>query len=262
MNSTMKTPAVIPGAEAVFRINDHAPGVLLLHGFSGSPGEMNYPGEMIIRNGYSVSIPRYPGHGTSIEEMAETTPEQWYGAAREAYLELSRRAPRIIIAGLSMGGLFALRLAHEFKTEQVALLSTPAGINDRRIYLLPLLGLFKKFMWEESSDRGVNDPHIRKNHICYWQGLAVRPAWKTYKFMKNTLKLLPEIESQVLIMQGDHDQVIPSDSAEQLKARLGSKDVEIFRAPRSNHAITVDFDRKEVAQKLINFLHIPAENTF
>jgi len=259
----MKTPtAVIPGAEAVFHINDHAPGVLLLHGFSGSPGEMSYPGEMIIRNGYSVSIPRYPGHGTSLEEMAATTPEQWYGAAREAYLELSRRAPRIIIVGLSMGGLFALRLAHEFKTEQIALLSTPAGVSDWRLYTLGFLGLFKKFIWEESADRGVNDPEIRKNHICYHQGLAVRPAWKTYKFMRDTMKLLPEIESQALIMQGDHDKVIPSYSADRLETRLGSKDVEIFRAPRSNHAISVDFDRKEVAQKLIEFLKIPEDNTF
>ncbi len=253
---------IIPGAESVFHINDHAPGVLLLHGFSGSPKELILQGEAIIRNGYSVSIPRYPGHGTSLEDMTTTSLHDWYTCAREAYIELSRRAPRIIIAGLSMGGLFALRLAKEFNTEQIILISTPMEISDSRAWLLPLMGIFKTIWWREDPKRGINDPEMRSNHICYWQGIPLRQAAQLIRYIKGTKKLLPFIKARTLIIQSENDEHIDINSAAILRKGLASADIETFMVKMSNHAITADFDRKKISQKIIDFLNIPSDNTF
>ncbi len=257
-----KPVSIIPGAESVFHINDHAPGVLLLHGFTGSPKELALQGEAIIRNGYSVAIPRYPGHGTSLDDMLTTSIHDWYRTARETYIELARCAPRVIVVGLSMGGLFALNLACEFETSQTILISTPAKITDRRIYLAPLISPFTPLWCEEDQKKGINDPDMRAGHICYPEARPIRQAWQLFRFMKKTMKILPHVTGSVLIMQSERDEHIHPDSADLLEAGLTAATVERFSVKMSNHTITADFDRDKVTKKILDFINIVPDNTY
>ena len=43
-------------------------GVLLIHGFTGSPPEMRLIGEYLHQRGFTVAAPLLPGHGTVIVE--------------------------------------------------------------------------------------------------------------------------------------------------------------------------------------------------
>jgi carboxylesterase len=60
--------------------------------------------EALAGAGYSVSLPRLPGHGTSVEDMMTTTWADWSAAALEAYDALATRSSRVAVLGLSMGG--------------------------------------------------------------------------------------------------------------------------------------------------------------
>ena len=94
---------VTPGCEA-FSHHGGPLGVLVLHGFTGNPASMRSIGENCVTAGYSVELPRLPGHGTSVEDMMTTGWTDWSKAAEESFDELSARCERVAIVGLSMGG--------------------------------------------------------------------------------------------------------------------------------------------------------------
>ena len=63
-------------------------GVLVLHGFTGSPKAVRPWGEMLAGQGWSVRVPRLPGHGTRWQDMNVTTWEDWYAEADRGFAEL------------------------------------------------------------------------------------------------------------------------------------------------------------------------------
>ena len=94
---------IMPGCEP-FSFAGSDSGVLVLHGFTGNPSSVRSIAERAAAAGYTVELPRLPGHGTSVEDMMTTTWDDWSGAALDAYDELAERCERVAIVGLSMGG--------------------------------------------------------------------------------------------------------------------------------------------------------------
>ena len=102
-----------PGAEAWSVDGDDRIGVLLLHGFTGSPASMRPWGELLAQRSWTVRVPRLPGHGTRWQDMNITRWEDWYSEADRNLRELTSRCDRVFVGGLSMGGSLTLRLAQE-----------------------------------------------------------------------------------------------------------------------------------------------------
>src|SRR5690606_8957900 len=94
---------VLPGAESWSHAGA-AVGVLLCHGFTGSPQSLRPWGEQLAAAGYSVELPRLPGHGTTWQEMNRTTWQEWYACVDEALTRLRGHCSTTFVAGLSMGG--------------------------------------------------------------------------------------------------------------------------------------------------------------
>lgn len=86
-------------------------GVLVLHGFTGSPGTMQPLIDGLRAAGFDVTAPTLPGHGTTIDDMVPTRWEDWSAAAESAYLDVASRFEKVVVAGLSMGGTLACWLA-------------------------------------------------------------------------------------------------------------------------------------------------------
>src|SRR6476661_4593790 len=101
---------LMPGAEP-FYAQGGPVGVLVLHGFTGNPQSMRGLAEAFAGAGFTVELPRLPGHGTNIDDMETTTWADWSAAAEAAYDELAARCERVVVAGLSMGGSLTVWLA-------------------------------------------------------------------------------------------------------------------------------------------------------
>ncbi len=73
-----------------------APGVLVLHGFTGNPASMRAVADAFVATDHHVEMPRLPGHGTTLAELRTTAWGDWAGAADDAYRRLAgaRRARR------------------------------------------------------------------------------------------------------------------------------------------------------------------------
>ena len=97
------TTAILPGCEP-YEATGGDIGVLVLHGFNGNPSSVRPLAEFLAADGFTISLPRLPGHGTSVADMMTTSWADWTGAALDAYDDLAARTARVAVVGLSMGG--------------------------------------------------------------------------------------------------------------------------------------------------------------
>src|SRR3954463_16513910 len=138
-------PAVLPGAEPFAFPGGNGPdgrtGVLLVHGFTGTPMSMRPGGEPRAAEGFAVSCPLLPGHGTRWQDCNTSTHDQWTTAVSEAFDSLAADCDRVFVAGLSMGGTLATRLAEVRPDDVAGLLLVNPALLTRRLdaKLLPVL---------------------------------------------------------------------------------------------------------------------------
>src|SRR5690348_10662481 len=101
---------VLPGAEP-FRHEGGEVGVLLCHGFTGSPQSLRPWAEYLAERGLTVALPLLPGHGTRWEDMQLTGWQDWYAEVDRELRALRERCAQVFVFGLSMGAALTLRLA-------------------------------------------------------------------------------------------------------------------------------------------------------
>src|SRR3979409_1628694 len=82
-----------PGDLEPFRLGSGDRGVLLIHGFCGTPPEMRGLGEHRAASGFRVHGVLLKGHGTTPEDVATTTRGDWVASA-DCKLAGARRGAR------------------------------------------------------------------------------------------------------------------------------------------------------------------------
>ena len=91
--------------------------VVLLHGFTGVPEELQSLAEVLAHNGWRVVLPCLAGHGRDILTLRKTRAREWLADVRRVTDALDRLPPEqpCIIGGLSFGSLLALCIAGSLK---------------------------------------------------------------------------------------------------------------------------------------------------
>src|SRR6056297_781524 len=102
--------------------------VLAIHGFTGISDNLRYLSERLNREGFTVSLPRLPGHGTDSADFRTTGRGDWLRRSIDAYLDLRSEYETVYVIGSSMGGLLTLLLASMFRIPRIAL-AAPAIYN-------------------------------------------------------------------------------------------------------------------------------------
>ena len=92
-------------------------GVILVHGFTGSPASMRPWAHYLNELGYTVRVPRLPGHGTDPEDLNRVSWQEWPAKVEEELVELQKTCEKIFICGLSMGGGTTLNVALKHSKE-------------------------------------------------------------------------------------------------------------------------------------------------
>lgn len=131
---------LLPGAEP-FRRDGGEVGVLVCHGFTGSPQSVRPWAEYLADQGLTVSLPLLPGHGTRWQDLQITTWQDWYAEVDRELRALTERCTSVFVCGLSMGGALALRLAakHGDAISGVAVVNPANKVHDAAGPLLPVL---------------------------------------------------------------------------------------------------------------------------
>jgi carboxylesterase len=101
---------IMPGAGAYW-FEGNEVGCLILHGFTGTPQNVRPLADYLARRGLTVSVPRIAGHGTTVQDLDTTGPDDWLSTADQALADLRSRCATVFVAGISLGGTYTLELA-------------------------------------------------------------------------------------------------------------------------------------------------------
>jgi carboxylesterase len=241
--------------EAFDLVGDDEVGVVLVHGFTGTPYEVRYLGEQLARAGYTVRAPLLPGHGTSVGELDQTRWEDWAEHVERAADAMRVRCPRVVVVGQSLGGLLALHLAsHRRDLAAVVTLAAPLwldGLSGRvarwttsgplsRVRTLPKLG---------GSD--VRDRRARAANPSY-PGIPTKALGQLLAFMAVADAALPQVTQPVLVLHARQDHTAPVACATRIAEQTRAERLRIL--PRSYHLITMDVERDIVAAEVTAFI--------
>jgi carboxylesterase len=234
--------AVKPGAEP-YESTGGDVGVLLCHGFTGSPASMRGWGQHLSRSGFTVSAPLLPGHGTSWQEMNGTTWRDWYATVDEALTDLTKQCKRVVVGGLSMGACLALRLAEERPNDVAGLvLVNPAVASEnKQLLLLPVLHRFVP------SSPGIGNDIKRSgaDEIGY-DRTPLRALNSMTKLWKLTRADLPKVTAPLVLFRSTVDHVVDPSSARIILAKVSSRQATETLLQDSFHVATLDNDAPQI----------------
>jgi len=238
-----RTPAgIIVGAEPIHLRGSRQGGVLLFHGYNDSPQSMASVAASLHRRGWSVRVALLPGHGRTLEAFASSGAAQWIAAAHAELAEFKRECPAVAVGGLSMGGALAMIAAASDPTVRAVLMFAPylhASIPLRVLQVLaPVAALGARYV-ASGGARSVHDPVASKEMIAYRRSTP-RLLVQLEKVVEQARGALPRVHQPVLVVQSREDNRIPSTSASEAFAQIGSVDKTMHWSPGNGPVVTVD----------------------
>ena len=214
-------------------------GVLLLHGFSGGPYEVEPLANFLREHtDWQIEVPTLSGHGEPEElNIVGYTAFHWLRDAEYSFVKLQREVDRVIVIGFSMGGMLALHLASKYRVEKIVLLSAAM-----KYVALPQLA---KDIWDiakEARTHGLENSELFKR---YQFKLKNVPANATVQFMKvvsTVRKEMKDVKAPVYIVQGVNDGIVPLKTAYQLFKQLPSEEKWLYISETGKHHICFSDD--------------------
>jgi carboxylesterase len=238
------------------RIPGTGDAVLVLHGFTGWPGEMAFLGDRLCGVGLAVSVPRLPGHGTNGRDFMESGWRDWLRTSIDAYLELAASHPRVHVVGFSMGGLLAIILAARLPVARLCLVAPGVRVRNPLLPLAPVLALFMRRMrWMDAVPRGLvdqEDETVLAREYWSWRFGSQSASFLRLQRMGN--RLLCRVTADTLVILGGKDPTVPLSAWDFIRARIGSRVLERVVFPESVHQIPSGVDRGPVADAIARWL--------
>jgi carboxylesterase len=236
---------LMQGAEPFLFRRGHT-GCLLLHGFTAAPHEMVRLGAYLANNGYTALGPRLAGHGTSLGDLARTRWPDWLASAEDGLHLLCGMCDRIVLMGMSMGGLLSVLLAAAQPPAGLVLMSTPIILlqSPLRRWLKPLSLIVPRVA---KGPPDWYDPSVNAERVAY-SAYPTRAAAEVQDLTTQARATLPLVTAPTLIIHSRNDTFVVPANAELLLSELGAKDKKLLRVEGSNHLITLDAARQQVFQ--------------
>jgi carboxylesterase len=247
---------LLPGAEP-FTFPGGAIGVLLCHGFTGTPHSLRPWGECLAAAGLAVSCPRLPGHGTRWQEANLTTWEDWYAEVERAFQALRADCDAVFLMGLSMGATLALRLAEEHGADVAGLVLVNPSLTSERpeVRLLPVLSRLRGSAKAIGND--VKKPGVQE--LAY-DRTPLKAAYEMSKMWRVVRADLGKVHQPLLVFRSREDHVVEPVSTRLLLDRVSSEDVDERILEDSYHVATLDNDAPAIFSGSLAFVrdHAPA----
>ncbi len=224
--------------------------VLLLHGFTGNTADVRMLARFLEKKGYTCHAPLYKGHGVPPEELVHTGPKDWWQNVVDGYQLLKDKGySEIAVAGLSLGGVFSLKLGYNVPVKGIIPMCAPMYIKSKEVMYKGILDYakdYKKLEGKSESQIELEMEHFKKTPM------------KTLKALQDLIsdvrRSVDMIYSPTFVVQARHDHMINTDSANIIfnEVETDIKNIKWFE--HSGHVITLDKERDELHEDIYQFL--------
>lgn len=249
-------------------------GFLLVHGLGGTPVELRFVAQGLARAGYTVSCCQLAGHCSSLEDLRDSTWQQWYESVEKAHDDLKQHCDVIIAGGLSMGGLLAAHLAHR-RPDQVHGLAFWAPTLWMNGWSMPWYARILRYLrptairvevnLPEHEPYGIKDERIRSFVVKSMLGtdsseagvfLTPVRAFAHFNSLVAAIKPhLSKLKMPSLIIHPREDDIADLSNALEIQRKMAGL-VEVVVLEDSYHIITLDRQRSLVLDRTIGFAQL------
>ncbi|WP_240375623.1 alpha/beta hydrolase [Bacillus piscicola] len=224
--------------------------VLLLHGFTGSTADVRMLGRFLEKRGFTCHAPLYKGHGTDPQRLLETGPDEWWQDAVAGYHFLKEEGfEDIAVAGISLGGVFALKVGAELPVKGVVTMSAPTEgktADDLRKRVIDYARAHKKM---GGMEVGKIQSELKK---LEQQPMPFLPALR--EVIEEVSEKLGTITAPVFVIQGLLDDPLYVDSAKRIFEEVQTEEKQLNWYEKSGHIITLGEERERVYEDIYQFL--------
>lgn len=229
-------------------------GVMLIHGFTGSPADMRPLADALFERGVDCHVPMHPGMAADIANMNSMTADIWRENMLERWAEHTQRYARTVLVGYSMGGAAAVQMAAQTAPGLLILIAPFVRISDRRAIFLPLVKhMIKEFrllgnldldnadvrLWFRAAlpDLDLDDPETRRT-MRDDTGIASPVIDELRKFGAMGRRAAPLVSAPVVVVQGHQDIVVNPRHTRELLDRF--PELRAYHEVPGDHLITLD----------------------
>lgn len=255
------TESSTPSRPAAFSYPGHGAnartGIAICHGFTGSPLSVMPWAEYLAEQGYAVTVPLLPGHGTDWRQLARSGWRDWYRCYEAAFLDLSARTDACFTAGLSMGGAIALLTASRHSVAGVSVVNPGLSFYDRRVRVIGLLKYFQRTTVPIQEDQ-TGAPATNDGDYSLTPLAAVHELKKLFAA---AVRGLPRVDAPVQVFKSRTDAVVPPTSLALLKKGLGAHLAPVVDLASSGHVATLDVDAPLIFAESAAFVAARARRT-
>ncbi|MGB7980697.1 MAG: alpha/beta fold hydrolase [Candidatus Nanopelagicales bacterium] len=232
-------------------------GVVLVHGFTGSPDSTVPWARYLNERGFTVNAIRLPGHGTTWEDANTKRLVDLERAVDDAFEDMTARTDTVFLMAQSFGGALVLRVAAE-RADKVAgvVLVNPwvraDGVASWQKYLAPMqrfLPYLTKSLPGVASD--IADPS--KAEIGYDKIPVVLVADALNSCFSHLKPALSKVSAPLQLALSATDHVLATNNAELIRAEVRSP-IEEVTLDRSYHVATLDYDAEKVFASSVQFI--------
>jgi carboxylesterase len=226
-------------------------GVLLVHGFTGSPASMRPWGEFLHSKGFTVRVPLLPGHGTHPENLNKVKWQEWPAKVEFELSELRKSCDVIFLVGLSMGGGTVLNVAasHNESLSGLILVNPMIHVKGVPVELAFFLSRLQKMRTSVGDD-------IKRPGVTEWgyDALPTRGVYQLLKMLRITRRNLPKITIPVQLFHSVEDHTLPVTNTEIILSEIGSINKSRIELVNSYHVATMDYDQELIFQNSLTFI--------
>ena len=242
---------IMPGCEP-FSSAGNSMGVLILHGFTGNPYSMRPLAQRCAEAGYSVELPRLPGHGTSIEDLVPRRWPDFVDVALGAFDELSGRCDKVAVIGLSVGGGLTALIAEERPGIAGCVFINPMLKGPGAELEQGLRDLIDSGLEIMATD-GNSDIKKEDTTEAKYEGWPLRALQSVIEGVKDVDAKLSSITAPSLLLSSREDHTVAPENGDEIVEK-SSGPVERVWLDESYHVATLDNDQELVERSTIEFL--------
>lgn len=220
--------------------------VLMIHGFTSTPGSMFAWAAPLAAAGHTVSVPLLEGHAGQWQDLIGVPYTSWTRTVEAEFDRLASTHKRVVVAGLSMGGALSLHVA-AVRRPAAVLLVNPAVAG------VPPVAHLARFLAPFLPSTPAIADDIKKDGVREgaYERTPTAAVAQLVRLQKQVRSELPGITAPITLFRSPEDHVVPAAAVRALlngltpatRAKLRRVDLH-----ESYHVATLDNDLPLIVQ--------------